>query len=223
MNKQTKELLKENNTREKAIFDENQEIYTNMIVYLRGSDLSEYDQEVVRADIIELILDGQQRGDNIEKVMGGRYKEICDEIIAAMPQKTKKDKVIDFLSVSLNALWILGIIALAKNLITGLISKAGFDFILTVGDIINGLAIILIANGVVWYITKTALNEKKESKVVSFLKSWLIATAILTALMLSSLYLRTVAVNISLWLAAIAVILIFVTWKIIVRSIDAKS
>ncbi|MGM0523556.1 MAG: hypothetical protein ACQER2_05885, partial [Bacillota bacterium] len=63
MNKLTKELLKKNNTREKAIFKSNNDIYTNMIVYLRGSDLTEYDQEVVRADIIELILDGQQRGD----------------------------------------------------------------------------------------------------------------------------------------------------------------
>lgn len=67
MNKLAKELLKKNNNREKAIFDENKEIYTNMIVYLRGSDLSEYNQEVVRGDIIELIIDGQQRGDNIKK------------------------------------------------------------------------------------------------------------------------------------------------------------
>jgi len=70
MNKLAKELLKKNNNREKAIFDENKEIYTNMIVYLRGSDLSEYNQEVVRGDIIELIIDGQQRGDNIKKVHG---------------------------------------------------------------------------------------------------------------------------------------------------------
>lgn len=46
---------------------------------------------------------------------------------------------------SLNALWILGVIYLTKNLITGLISeKAGFDFILTVGDIKNTLAIYII-------------------------------------------------------------------------------
>lgn len=65
MNKLTKELLKKNNSAEKAIFDENKEIYTNMITYLRGSDLTDYNQEVVREDIIELIIDGQQRGDDI--------------------------------------------------------------------------------------------------------------------------------------------------------------
>jgi len=216
MNKLAKELLKKNNNREKAIFDENKEIYTNMIVYLRGSDLSEYNQEVVRGDTIELIIDGQQRGDNIKKVMGGRYKEICDQIIEAMPKKTKKDKVMDFLDMSLHALWVLGVISLAKNFIISLISnKAGFEFILTVGDIINGLAIILIANVIVLYITKTAFGAKKEKKVVSFLKAWFIAAAVLAAMILSNVYFRTIAVNISLWLAAITVILIFVIWKII--------
>lgn len=147
MNKLTKELLKKNNSREKEISDENKEIYTNMVVYLRGSDLTDYNQEVVRGDIIELIIDGQQRGDNIKKVMGGRYKEICDEIIEIMPRKTKKDKIMEFVDSSLNALWILGVIALAKILIISLISeKAQFNFILTVGDIINALLIILIAN-----------------------------------------------------------------------------
>lgn len=49
--------------------------------------------KVVREDIIELIIDGQQRGDNIKKVKGGRYKEIRDEIVEAMPKKTIKDKM----------------------------------------------------------------------------------------------------------------------------------
>ena len=90
MNKFAKELLRKNNTREKEIVDENEEIYTNMIVYLRSSDLTDYNQEVVRGDIIELILDAQQRGDNIQKVMGNSYKEICDEIIEVMPKKKKR-------------------------------------------------------------------------------------------------------------------------------------
>lgn len=87
-----KELIKKNNEREKVMLNENVQIYTNMIVYLRGSELSDYNQEVVREDIIALILEGQDRGDSIQKVMGENYKEICDEIIDAMPKKTKKEK-----------------------------------------------------------------------------------------------------------------------------------
>ena len=74
MKKQCRELMKKNNKREKAIHKNNDELYTNMIVYLRGSDMTEYNQELVREDLIEMILDGQNRGDDIQKVMGDNYK-----------------------------------------------------------------------------------------------------------------------------------------------------
>lgn len=216
MNKLAKELLKKNNIAEKAIFDENNEIYTNMIVYLRGSDLTDYNQEVVREDIIELIIDGQQRGDDIQKVMGGRYKEICDEIVKAMPIKTKKDKVMEFLEGFLNTLWILGVIAIIINLIISLISEAtGFNIVLTIGDIVAVPAIILIANLIMWNITKTAFDTKKNKKIVSFLKTWLICTAGFGTIILSSIFFRTIVVIIPLWLVAIIVLFIFVIWKIV--------
>lgn len=216
MNKFAKELLKKNNSREKAISDDNKEIYTNMVVYLRGSDLTEYNQEVVREDIIELIIDGQQRGDNIQKVMGGRYKEICDEIIEAMPKKTKKDKIIEHLGTSLNGIWILGLIALVKNVVVSLISgEARFKFVLTVGEILTIFAIIFMANVIVWYITKTAFHSKNNSKVVSFLKGCLIIGVAFAIGLLGSFYFKTTIVIIPLWLAAIIVIFIFATSKIV--------
>ena len=215
MNKLTKELLKKNNSADKAVFHENQEIYTNMIVYLRGSDLAVYNQEVVRGDIIDLIIDGQQRGDDIQKVMGGRYKEICDEIVDAMPLKTKKDKAMEFIDMSLNVLWVLGLIAIINDLITSLTSEAtGFNFILTVGDIISLISIVVIANAIVWHITKTTFKKKKDKKIVAFLKTWLICMLIFAATILSSILFRTIVVSIPLWIAAIIVLFIFVIWKI---------
>ncbi|SKA85212.1 Uncharacterized membrane-anchored protein [Clostridium sp. USBA 49] len=219
MNKQVKELFKKNNSREKEIFDNNKEIYTNMIVYLRGSDLTEYNQEVVREDIIELIIDGQQRGDDIQKVMGGRYKEICDEIIEAMPKKTKKDKIIEFVDIFLNALWILGAIALIKTLASSLILKeTEFKFILTVGDIVNIFVIILVANAIVLFITKKAFDTNdanKHNKIISFLRIWFIATVIFTVIIMSSIYLRTTLLSIPIWLAAIIVLFLFIIEKMI--------
>lgn len=216
MNKFAKELLRKNNTREKEIVDENEEIYTNMIVYLRGSDLTDYNQEVVRGDIIELILDAQQRGDNIQKVMGNNYKEICDEIIEVMPKKTKKDKIMEFIGTSLNALSILGVIALVENFIEGLISSSGeFKFILKVGDLMSAFIIILIAYAIVLFITKTALDTKEEKKLISFLKTWGIFTLIFAVILFSSIYFKTIIMIVPLWLAAIFVLLIFIFGKIV--------
>lgn len=216
MNKQARELLKKNNSRVKALFDENVEIFTDMIIYLRGSDLSDYNQELVREDILELIIDGQERGDSIEEVMGGSYKEICDEIIEAMPKKTRKDKIMEFAATSLSGLWVLGLIALIKTLIEIAISdNEGLDFVLTVGDIINAIAIIIIANVIVRYVTKTAFKTKKDKSIVLLFKTWLIAVVIIGALVLNSFLFQTVVASISLWIAAIAILSIFVIEKII--------
>lgn len=216
MNKLAKELLKKNNTREKVISDDNQEIYTNMIVYLRGSDLTEYNQEVVREDMIELILDGQQRGDNIQKVMGGSYKDICDEIIEAMPKKTNKDKIMEYLGTSLNSIWILGVIALVKNLVMNFISDdVAFQFVLTVGDVLTILAIIFMANLIVWHITKTAFQSENNKKVGSFLKEWIVMSVAFAIILLGNIYLKTIIVSIPLWVATIIVMFIFVISKVI--------
>jgi len=187
-----------------------------MVVYLRGSDLKDYHQEIIREDVIELILDGQERGDDIQKVMGSRYKEICDEIIEVMPKKTKKDKIIEFAGTALDGLSILGLIALIKSLIESLISKsAEFNFVLTVGNLISWLAIILIANAIIWFITKTAFDTKNDNKIVSFIRIWIIAAGLSIVVIAPNIFIKIVALSVPLWLAAIFVLFIFVFGKIV--------
>ena len=120
-----KELMKKNNEREKEILECNDEIYTNMIVYLRCSDITEYNQELVREDLINMIIDGQNRGDDIKKVMGGNYKDICDEIIESMPKTTKLEKFLSALQIGLSSVWILGLIAVIKELLFNIIMGNG--------------------------------------------------------------------------------------------------
>lgn len=198
MNKACKELMKKNNEREKEILKENDEIYTNMIVYLRCADMTQYNQELVREDIIEMILDGQQRGDNIEQVMGNRYQEICGEIIDAMPKRTMKEKIISYLTVSLSCLWILGIGYTVTQMIIAL-SKGSwaYNFTLTAGQIISGLLIILSANFIVVYVCKTAFKESNENKIITFIKNWAILFVILSIIIFSNVYLSTPIIVVS--------------------------
>lgn len=180
MNKEAKTLLKQNNAREKEIFKENDEVYTNMVVYLRGADITEYHQEVVREDLIQMILDGQNRGDNIQKVMGENYKEICDEIIDAMPKKTKRQKAMDILEMSLSVIWILGFISVAKMGISLWMHGANhWTYALSVGDLLSWATIIVVANVLVNHVCKTAFAEKKENKIVSYLTTWGICFVVL--------------------------------------------
>jgi len=210
--------LKKNNLREKEIFKENQEIYTNMIVYIRSSNMTEYNQEVVREDIINMILDGQQRGDTIQKIIGGDYKEVCDEIIAAMPKKTPKERIMDFVAIILSALWVLGAIALVENLITDLLAEPkSFMFILTVGDSINAAIIVLAAIAIYYYVSKTAFKTMKEKRAISFLKLWLVSFAVISLLVLCKVYFTTAVLEIPLTLAAILVVAIFLIQRMVDR------
>lgn len=95
-NFKTKNLRKANNQLEKSICQHSDKIYTNMILYLRGSKLTNSQVEQVRNDLICMILDSQARGDDIDKLFAGKEREICQDIIDSMPTPSLSDKLKEF-------------------------------------------------------------------------------------------------------------------------------
>lgn len=206
MKKETKELLKKNNENEKQILEENDEIYTNMVVYLRGANISEYNQEKVREDLIAMILDGQERGDDIQKVIGENYKEICDEIIAEIPKKTVKENVMYALMLTLDIVWIVGVISVIKTLIIMLAKNSkDMTFVFSLGDLISWGMIVFVAYLVVYYICSTTFREKERetNKVLSFIIIWFICCIILCAIILPSLLIKVTIFSVHIGVAAL--------------------
>lgn len=217
MKKETKELLKKNNENEKNILEENDEIYTNMIVYLRGANISEYNQEKVREDLIAMILDGQERGDDIQKVIGENYKEICDEIIAEIPKKTVKENVMYALMLTLDIVWIVGVISVIKTLIIMLAKNSkDMTFVFSLGDLISWGMIVFVAYLVVYYICSTTFREKERetNKVLSFIIIWFICCIILCAIILPSLLIKETIFSVHIGVAALIFGTIFVISRI---------
>ena len=217
MKKETKQLLKKNNENEKNILEENDEIYTNMIVYLRGANISEYNQEKVREDLIAMILDGQERGDDIQKVIGENYKEICDEIIAEIPKKTVKENVMYALMLTLDIVWIVGVISVIKTLIIMLAKNSkDMTFVFSVGDLISWGMIVFVAYLVVYYICSTTFREKERetNKVLSFIIIWFICCIILCAIILPSLLIKETIFSVHIGVAALIFGTIFVISRI---------
>lgn len=206
MKKETKELLKKNNENEKQILEENDEIYTNMVVYLRGANISEYNQEKVREDLIAMIVDGQERGDDIQKVIGENYKEICDEIIAEIPKKTVKENVMYALMLTLDIVWIVGVISVIKTLIIMLAKNSkDMTFVFSLGDLISWGMIVFVAYLVVYYICSTTFREKERetNKVLSFIIIWFICCIILCAIILPSLLIKVTIFSVHIGVAAL--------------------
>lgn len=228
MNKRTKEILKANNEREELINEENDKVLTDMICYLRGSSISEYDQELVRADIIEMVLDAQERGEDINNVFGGNYKEICDNIIAELPEKTTKQKILEGVNTALMCIWIIGAIYVIKQVIICMVVEPrNFVFTLSTGDILNALLIIIASVAIVKYICRNSFDsdenaEKKsimDNKVVGFIVVWvaiMIALLILTGI---SYVLSKAILTVPLYMAIIFIAVVFIAERIMTRLI----
>lgn len=216
MKRECKEVLKKNNKREKVINKENMKIYTDMIVYMRGSDISEYDQELVRADLIELIIDGQERNDDIKKIMGGNYKEICDEIISAFPKKSTKQKFMDTLEISFNPLVVLVFISIIQNIIINFAKNNKiYIYELTLGKFLSIILYTSISVIIVKFICKNSFNEKKKNNIIEFLKYWIITMLIIGIGVALEYYLKYIIIQISIVYVIIFLATIFILGRIV--------
>ena len=88
MNKATKQLLEENNRRGEQLTPENQKILVDIVAYLRGSSASTYQQELVHRDILDMLQEGEARGQTAPQVIGEDYQTFCDEILAELQHET---------------------------------------------------------------------------------------------------------------------------------------
>ena len=176
MNKKTRILNRQNNQLDKMIKDENQEVFTDLICYLRGSDLSEYNIEVVRNDLTEMVLSAQERGEGIEQVVGGDYKEFCDSIIETFPKKSFFEKLMDAIDTLIFCGAILMSVYTVLNkdfikMIQDLIQNKKSDFLISYsqGSMVSLVVIILFAVFLVNFVISNSLKKQplKEKIIIS--------------------------------------------------------
>ena len=170
--KNIKELKRKNNEADKKLSKENSLIMTDIVCYIRGANLSEYRQEVIREDLLDMTLSAQERGEGIRTVIGEDYKIFCDEVIASLPQLSKKERILDVFDTILLCSAILGAINIVLsldtiNMIRDLIAgrQMHFQISFSVGNLISFGLIMAASFLIVEVICKTSLNAKKEQKM----------------------------------------------------------
>ncbi|MGF6375423.1 DNA-binding ferritin-like protein (Dps family) [Clostridiales Family XIII bacterium PM5-7] len=162
MSKESRRLAKENSSMEKQIFKENDEDYTNIIVYLRGAGLSDYSQEEVRRDILNMVLEGQSRGQTMGEIIGEDYKRFCDNVINEFPPESSVEKFLDNISLLLSCTVVLGAISIIKTFFQNVMREENiFAYSLSLADVLNFIIIVGIAYGVVMITIKNSLSVKK--------------------------------------------------------------
>lgn len=187
MNKKTKRLLAENNSREKALSQESQAVMTDLVVYLRGQNISLHHQEEVRWDIQEMVLEAENRGETIAQVIGEDYQTFCDEIVAALPPRTWKERGLDALETLLPSIAILAALWVGFSLLTAAIQGASLlRLSLSLGQGLTYAVILFASWALVTYVCRTSFrreNETREKVVLGLAAAGVVALVLLEHLL----------------------------------------
>ncbi|HIX63833.1 MAG TPA: hypothetical protein H9852_05340 [Candidatus Mediterraneibacter colneyensis] len=112
MSKRTRVLRAENERLAEDLSKDGKKVLDDMLQYIRGFDIGIYEQEKVRCDITEMLLDGERRGETAAAVIGGDYRLFCDSVLEEIPRLTVAEKVMlffrDFCAVMAGASLIFG-------------------------------------------------------------------------------------------------------------------
>ena len=172
MNKTTKQLLEENNRRGEQLTPENQKILVDIVAYLRGSSASTYQQELVHRDILDMLQEGEARGQTAAQVIGEDYQTFCDEILAELPKRSMKQHIVYALStVSLSAAGLLSIWLVFRLFEAPFQNRPFTPWLpMTLGQLLGGIMLIAYSYGLVEHICRNSFEDRDPSRlqVISF-------------------------------------------------------
>lgn len=213
-----KDLQRENKELEKHIHSENDEIYTNMIVNLRGSNASLLQQEIVRNDIAQMMLDAQERGQTAKDVFGKNPEAVTQEIMAELPSLSTKEILLQRFLQVLQIFCIMMFIYIVRDTILYGIGRLVEPMLtLTFGDIVNMVLIGAFSVGLVNYIIRTSWNEEtnKEKIVVGLLFALFILL-----FFASSFFLNVPMITLSLLHALLVIGILLILYVFLSKTLD---
>ena len=186
MNRKTKQLLTANNELEKELTAENGRAMTDIVVYLRAANITEYQQELLRRDITEMVLAGQRRGDAMEEVIGADYKAFCDAVLSEVPERTGRQRLLSAIGNACLYVDILAAIWLAFGALGWLLGEGAWPWLsVTAGNLVALAAILAASIGLVEYICKNSFAEKLgKSKAIPVLLVLLVAVLVAGSVLL---------------------------------------
>lgn len=165
-----KKLRRENNQQGKQLTKENNEILTDMVVYLHSSDLCEYDIEVIRKELLGMALEAQLRGENFSNVIGDNFKVFCKELIKNGRKKTPYEKVLEFLFIATYGVGALLLFQIIEQVTSSIIKKGinsfSFDMSITLGFVVMAICGVIAGYGIVYFVSKNSFELSKKYKIL---------------------------------------------------------
>lgn len=215
MRKKTKLLLEENNRAETALSPAGQALLTDIVVYLRGSRISTWEQEQVRRDITQMLLDAEARGEQAEAVLGPDPKEFCDNILAELPPMPRWESLLCTLRDGLLAAAILMAIWFGFGILAGLLGAGSWPKLtLTMGQLLSGAGILLTACSVVYWICRHSFSPEQKKG------PWVFLFLLLFLLLCAGVFLRQPIATLPIPVAGCVVAVLFAVYKFMDIRLD---
>jgi len=219
-----KVMVKKNFENSKMLNKENDEVYTDIVCYLRVSLLEDVKTEEIISDILDMFLRSQEEGKAIEEIIGDDYKAFCDSIIESVePKKFSLARLKESVFIIVDCFFILLTIDLVLNYLPKVIKyKILSNYAFSVSFFINSVIIIILAVGIVNYIGRNSfsLTKNKPSKVTYFL-IWLGFVVTFSAIIFTTFKLskyELFSVNICVVIIPVAIYWIYKKIPLIARA-----
>lgn len=155
-------LRKENNERDKQLTKENGLIMMDMVVYIRSSDLCDYDIEVIRRELFGMIYEAQLRNEPVNQVIGDDYKGFCKELMMNGRQKDFYEKFLEWAYIGVVGIETLFLIELISSGFVLELFHGNIGMPISIGFLISTCLIIAGALLVYWFFTKYSFELSRK-------------------------------------------------------------
>ncbi|SDE92580.1 hypothetical protein SAMN04488542_103232 [Fontibacillus panacisegetis] len=225
MNTKTRMLNRKNNELDQKLNKENSIVMTDMVCYLRVANISEYHQEMVRQDLLQMVLSAQQRSAYIKEVIGEDYKAFCDEVIAALPPISPKERFLDFADIILRCIAILGVIniiiskemfELIRNAVTG--QTLDYQLSISVGTLLSTAVIVAAASFIVHFIGRHSFDTQTTKSKSSLRENIMVGSVsggLTAVILLLMLFAKQTLFTVNIFIACLFILGIYVAHKIL--------
>lgn len=94
MTRQPQLLQDENERSSDQLSRPTEQVFRQITQYIRTAPINGYQQECIRRDILQMLLDAEAQGRTAEDVLGADYRAFCDSVIAEAPPLTSRERLL---------------------------------------------------------------------------------------------------------------------------------
>ncbi|MHC1685155.1 MAG: DUF1048 domain-containing protein [Clostridiaceae bacterium] len=190
-----KEQIKRNYELSKKLSKEYDDVYGELVIYLRTSKLSDVDAEDAISDILAMLIDGEERNATIEEILGDDLKGFCDNIISSYESAPKKFNLRENLQyiiiiICIGTFWSYVNIEVPK-IIKGAQSYLTFNYsvAMLLNTVIMGISTIITVKYLITGNLEIDKKKRRKKSIIEYFKIYGLFLATVAILVASQLYL----------------------------------